>query len=121
MCDSVPSAFAVIVFKPPAPITGASDVTHEGKNNDQLVDFNSSLYSVDTRLHMMYEKAKVDRTIRTDIPEAEFMRVTVHSMMTACAHYAEGFIWGSDDNKDYTDELIMIKEMILDYATKGIM
>lgn len=73
-----------------------------------------------TRLHMMYEKAKVDRTIRTDIPESEFMRVTVHSMMTACAHYAEGFIWGSDDNKDYTDELIMIKEMILDYATKGI-
>ena len=95
-------------------------VTHEGKNNDQLVDFHSSLYSVDTRLHMMYEKAKVDKTIRTDIPEAEFMRVTVHSMMTACAHYAEGFIWGSDDNKDYTDELIMIKEMILDYATKGI-
>lgn len=95
-------------------------VTHEGKNNDQLVNFHSSLYSVDTRLHMMYEKAKVDRTIRTDIPEAEFMRVTVHSMMTACAHYAEGFIWGSDDNKDYTDELIMIKEMILDYATKGI-
>ena len=75
---------------------------------------------MDTRLHMMYEKARVDKTIRTDIPEAEFMRVTVHSMMTACAHYAEGFIWGSDDNKDYTDELIMIKEMILDYATKGI-
>ena len=41
-------------------------VTHEGKNNDQLVDFHSSLYSVDTRLHMMYEKAKVDKTIRTD-------------------------------------------------------
>ena len=95
-------------------------VTNEGKNNDQLVDFHSSLYSVDTRLHMMYEKARVDKTIRTDIPEAEFMRVTVHSMMTACAHYAEGFIWGSDDNKDYTDELIMIKEMIIDYATKGI-
>jgi AcrR family transcriptional regulator len=36
-------------------------VTHEGKNNDQLVDFHSSLYSVDTRLHMMYEKARVDR------------------------------------------------------------
>lgn len=45
-------------------------VTHEGKNNDQLVDFHSSLYSVDTRLHMMYEKARVDKTIRTDIPEA---------------------------------------------------
>ena len=69
---------------------------------------------------LKYEKARVYKTIRTDIPEAEFMRVTVHSMMTACAHYAEGFIWGSDDNKDYTDELIMIKEMIIDYATKGI-
>lgn len=36
-------------------------VTNEGKNNDQLVDFHSSLYSVDTRLHMMYEKARVDK------------------------------------------------------------
>ena len=64
----------------------------------------------------MYEKAKEDHTFRTDIPKEEFFRVTVHTMMTVCTYCASGFIWGSEDNKDYTPELRRIKEMILNYA-----
>ena len=45
------------------------------------------------------------------------MRVTVHTMMSACSHFAGGFIWGAEDNKDYTEELLLLKEMILMYAT----
>ena len=82
----------------------------------QLEEFHASLYSVDTRLEWMYEKAKEDHTFRTDIPKEEFFRVTVHTMMTACTYCASGFIWGSEDNKDYTPELRRIKEMILNYA-----
>ena len=91
-------------------------VTHEGVREEQLEEFHASLYSVDTRLEWMYEKAKEDHTFRTDIPREEFFRVTVHTMMTACAYYAGGFIWGAEDNKDYTPELLRIKEMILNYA-----
>ena len=83
---------------------------------EQLEEFHASLYSVDTRLEWMYEKAKEDHTFRTDIPREEFFRVTVHTMMTACAYYAGGFIWGAENNKDYTPELLRIKEMILNYA-----
>lgn len=82
----------------------------------QLEEFHASLYSVNTRLEWMYEKAKEDHTFRTDIPRDEFFRVTVHTMMTACTYCASGFIWGSEDNKDYTSELLRIKEMILNYA-----
>lgn len=92
-------------------------VTHEEYKKEQLVEFHNSLYSADTRLHMMYEKAKEDKTFRTDIPEEEFMRVTVHTMMSACTYFAGGFIWGAEDNKDYTEELLLLKEMILMYAT----
>ena len=91
-------------------------VTHEGVKEEQLEEFHASLYSVDTRLEWMYEKAKEDHTFRTDIPKEEFFRVTVHTMMTACTYCASGFIWGSEDNKDYTPELLRIKEMILNYA-----
>lgn len=91
-------------------------VTHEGVKDKQLEEFHASLYSVDTRLEWMYEKAKEDHTFRTDIPKEEFFRVTVHTMMTACTYCASGFIWGSEDNKDYTPELLRIKEMILNYA-----
>ena len=91
-------------------------VTHEGVKDEQLEEFHASLYSVITRLEWMYEKAKEDYTFRTDIPRDEFFRVTVHTMMSACVHYAGGFIWGARDNKDYTPELLRIKEMILNYA-----
>ena len=91
-------------------------VVHEGVKDEQLEEFHASLYSVNTRLEWMYEKAKEDYTFRTDIPRDEFFRVTVHTMMSACVHYAGGFIWGARDNKDYTPELLRIKEMILNYV-----
>ncbi len=93
-------------------------VTHQNVEEKDLEEFHDSLRSVDTRLHMMYEKAKEDKTLRTDIPEEQFMRVTVHTMMTACAHYAGGFVWGAENNVDYTGDLLLLKEMILNYATK---
>ena len=84
-----------------------------------VIEMLASLNSVNTRLHMMYAKAKEDKTFRTDIPEEQFMRVTVHTMMAACTHYAGGFIWGATDNKDYTGDLLLLKEMILNYAQNG--
>ena len=91
-------------------------VTHEGVDKEKLKEFHKSLYSVNTRLDWMYEKAKEDKTFRTDIPKEEFMHATVHTMMSACAYYAGGFIWGSEENKDYTPELLMLKQMILNYV-----
>lgn len=91
-------------------------VTHQTVQEEELANFHASLNSVNTRLHMMYAKAKEDKTFRTDIPEEQFMRVTVHTMMAACTHYAGGFIWGATDNKDYTGDLLLLKEMILNYA-----
>jgi hypothetical protein len=95
-------------------------VTHEGVDTEQLEKLHASVYSADTRLHMMYEKAKEDHTLRTDIPEDEFIRVTVHTMMAACTYYAGGFIWGAEDNRDYMPELIRLKEMIINYATASV-
>ena len=77
-------------------------VSHSGRKDLQMDEFNQALFSANTRFHMMYEKAKEDKTFKTDMAEEEFMRVTVHTMMTACAYYAGGFIWGSKENKDYT-------------------
>lgn len=91
-------------------------VTHECTDNGKLEEFHRSLYSANTRFHLMYEKAREDKTFRTDIPEDVFFRVTLHSMMAACAHYAGGFIWGAVENKDYTTELLMQKEMIIKFA-----
>ena len=91
-------------------------VTHEGVKPEQLEAFHAALQSANTRFHLMYEKAKEDGTFRTDIPEKEFFRVTLHPMMAACAHYAGGFIWGAEGDRDYTPELLRQKDMILNYV-----
>lgn len=94
-------------------------VSRVGEDNERLAEFHESLYSVNVRLHNMYEKAKEDKSFRTDIPEGEFMRVTVQTMMGAGEHYAKGFIWGSEKEHDYTQELLRLKEMIINYVTIG--
>ena len=94
-------------------------VSRVGEDNERLAEFHESLYSVNIRLHNMYEKAKEDKSFRTDIPEGEFMRVTVQTMMGAGEHYAKGFIWGSEKEHDYTQELLRLKEMIINYVTIG--
>ena len=47
-------------------------VSHMGvtRDNEHLTEFYNALYSINTRLHMMYEKAKADHSFRTDIPTA---------------------------------------------------
>ena len=91
-------------------------VSHSGVDGKKLKGFNDSLLSADTRFIKMYEKAKEDHTLRTDIPFEEFMRQTVHVMMAVCTYYANGFIWGADRNKDYITELTRIKEMLVSFA-----
>ena len=91
-------------------------VSHAGTDSEMLNDFKSSLYSADARFLKMYEKAKEDHTFRTDIPFEEFMRETVHVMMAACTYYANGFIWGADEDENYVSELKRIKGMIVAYV-----
>lgn len=69
------------------------------------------------RYHLIYEKAKEDGTVRTDIEEGELLRLTLHTMMAACHHFAGGFTFGAaKDEADYSDELCRIKDMILEYV-----
>lgn len=95
-------------------------VTHAVTVEEQeaLDQFRRSISSADTRFRLMYEKAKEDGTLRTDQPQEEFIRITLHTMMAACTHYASGFVWGAKANKDYTSELEELKKMLIDYATK---
>lgn len=94
-------------------------VSHAGVDSAQLLDFRGSIRSADQRFYKMYEKAKEDHTLRTDLPFDVFMRTTVHVMMSSCTYYASGFIWGAGPETDYLPELEHIRSMLLDYATQG--
>ena len=89
---------------------------HDNKNAETIPGYADAFGGLSERFHDMYEKAKIDGTMRTDIPEDELQRVLLHTMMGACIHYLGGFSFGETKEQDYTRELIRLKEILIDYA-----
>lgn len=63
--------------------------------------------------HGMYERAKVDGSIRTDIPEEEMFITSSITMLSMAERYAQGLVWLNDPKDDHTQELLHLKEMLL--------
>lgn len=65
--------------------------------------------------HNLYEKAKVDKSIRTDIGEDEMFTTLALTMLGMAERYAMGIVWAGNDENDYTKELILLKDMMLSW------
>ena len=67
--------------------------------------------------HQIYDKAKLDGTVRTDIPENEMFSATLHLMLAVVTRYAVGLVYEPKEGFDPLRELEMQKEMLfLKYA-----
>ena len=68
--------------------------------------------------HLMYEKAKIDGTVRTDIPEKEFLSITLHLMLAVVTRYAVGLVYEEENTFDDLKELEIQKNMLFEkYVT----
>ena len=65
------------------------------------------------RFHGMYERAKEDGTVRTDISEEEMFAATIHLMLAAATRYAIGLIYVPEQGADAESELLLLKEMLM--------
>lgn len=91
-------------------------MAHEKKENIQLESLYKVRDSVKDYFHRMYIKAEEGKSFRTDISGDEFLRITIYSFLLVCTDYADGFVPGTEKDIDYTSELEMRKEMILEYV-----
>ena len=62
---------------------------------------------------LIYERAKTDKTVRTDIPEAEMFSTTLHLMLAAVTRYAVGLVYKPETGSDDMKELETLKAMML--------
>ena len=62
--------------------------------------------------HVIYEKAKQDGTVRTDISETEMLSTTIHLMLAAVTRYAVGLVYQPEDGFDAEQELEAQKRML---------
>ncbi len=61
---------------------------------------------------LMYERGKLDGTIRTDVPEEEMLSATVHLMLAVVTRYAVGLVYQPKGGFDDERELEMQKQML---------
>lgn len=65
--------------------------------------------------HNLYEKAKYDKSIRTDIGEQELFTTLALTMLGMAERYAMGIVWAGNDENDYAKELLILKDMMLSW------
>ena len=77
--------------------------------------YNEMIDSLAARFHSVYLRAERDRTLRTDVSEAEMFSATLHLMLAVVTRYAVGLIY--QHGSDPESELEMLKRMIMrEYA-----
>ena len=90
-------------------------VANEKVSPQQMRPFTEVTEKLAERFHQIYDKARTDGTLRTDVPENEVFSGTLHLMLAAVTRYAVGLVY--DSGVDPEKELTMLKEMLLDRYT----
>lgn len=93
-------------------------VNRVGATEEQYRDQLDALKPISQIFHLKYEEAKQDKSIRTDIPEKEIFSMIALTMLSMAERYAQGIVWAKSHEYDYRQELIYLKEMILNWITQ---
>lgn len=93
-------------------------IAHEGATPEQLADYMRAILPFAKKFHFLYEKGLRDGTIRTDEPEQTMFTTTMHIMLAVCGRFAQGVVYPSGGQEDLTQELMILKRMILSRYVK---
>ena len=93
-------------------------VIHEKLTDEQLRDYLIAVGAFRIKFHKLYEKGLRDGSIRTDEPEQTMFNATMHIMLAVCGRFAQGVVVHTDDPEDLTQELLILKRMILSQYVK---
>ena len=90
-----------------------SYVLREQASPEQLAPYLRAIDSFEGMFHALYEKGQRDGTIRTDLSEQKMFATTAHIMLAAVARFAQGLVYSAEDEADRTEELLLLKRMML--------
>lgn len=96
-------------------------VLHERATASRLGEYLSAVEPFRKKFHKLYEKGIRDGSIRTDEPEDTTFYTTMHIMLAVCGRFAQGVLYQRDDPEDLTEELLILKRMILNRYVKQIL
>ena len=88
-------------------------VQHEGATAEQLYPYMESINVFAGMFSELFEKGKKDGTIRTALPKEKMFAATSHIMLAVAVRYAQGLLLSGDNEVDMTNEIMLVKRMIL--------
>lgn len=91
-------------------------VVRERTQRNQLEEHLSALEPIGKLFHVKYEEAKVNHSIRTDIPEEEMFTTITLTMLGMAERYAEGIVWADNESPSHLKELEYTRDMILQWV-----
>lgn len=88
-------------------------VNHERATKEQLRPYLTAISGLGQFFNDLYEKGRKDGTIRTDMPQEKLFASTAHIMLAVAVRYAQGLLYSADSETDRTQEILLLKKMIL--------
>ena len=89
-------------------------VKHEGCTQEQMRPYNETVTIFADKFHRLYSKAREDHTLNIRISEKTMFLNLMYIMLSVAGKYAEGLVYPPDEERDMSEELEMLKQMIWD-------
>lgn len=88
-------------------------IRYENVSKEDVRVYNEVVDGFARKFHAVYEKAERDGTLRLELPEKKFFYTIMYIMLSASEKFAEGLVYPSEYEEDMTEELALLKDMIL--------
>lgn len=96
-----------------------SYVKHEGCTAEQMRHYNEAVNVFAGKFHSLCLRTEKDGTLNIRQSERKLFVSTMYIMLSAAGKFAEGLIYPPDEDRDMSEELIMLKNMILNNCRTG--
>ena len=93
-------------------------VKHQECTAEQMRPYNEAVEVFAHKFHVVYEKAMKDGTLDIRVSEKRLFVNTLYTVLSVAGKYAEGLVYPPDGEHDMTEELLMLKRMIVDSMRK---
>ncbi|MCR5773557.1 MAG: TetR/AcrR family transcriptional regulator [Lachnospiraceae bacterium] len=88
-------------------------IQSSGMSVEELDPYERMIAKLEAEFHDLYEAAKKDGTVRTDISEAVMFSTILHLMLASVTRYAVGLVYKPKKGFNDIKELKRLKEMML--------
>ena len=95
-------------------------VINAGATAEQLAEYTNTINEFARMFAAVYEKGRLDGTLRTDLPAEALFTASAHIMLAVATRYAAGLVYHAQSDANDSEELEMLRDMLTDrFTVKG--